>query len=703
MNKLYTLLTTGLVIAGNTFGATDNPDKVDDKVWLNNKLGLGHEVPPPWTPLQVKDNTVKVWGREIILDGSGFPSQVINQGQPMLCAPLTLKAVMSDGKTVSFKPDRVKLVKKYPDEAIFAGNSSAAGISAKLKTTVEFDGFMKFELTLGAADNVKVKQLYLDCPLRPDQMKYYISPFRGYSPMLIMDTWGTLTKKRKFKFYNTFSLTGTDVSWNWSCDAPENWRLQRRSRALEVIPSEDEFTFRVNFIDAYAGVKVGKERKIVFALQPGPFRPPLKNYRRYTALWWEAKPALLKRVAATGLKPMVCLWPFSMQGTVYKNSLPEYARASRVGFSYPWPEDPKAFRTWMKETQAAGGLVCPYINTDNFNLDWGAGKKYQAQWAGAPIPEKRPPTKNGFRPKYGQAVCYHAKSLQDFYVWLLVRAMQEFGYDGYYSDNTWSKACKNPAHPASHQGWTDEDGRKWPRIPLLETRNYYKRIYKAIKKIKPDALFFVNGGGSPLSFWDFRLTAEYLSRVAGSEQLWSEFVKPEDMKGGFFRGHQFGTMPLAFPQCAGKNLSAAGARSLLSILVMGDTVTQWEVTAHQLTLVNFDKLKGAFKIWEADWVPFWKSGSYLNCASKNVYLTLYKKPDAALIFVSNPNGGKTTEVKVSVDLAKVFPRTGSYSAFDPESDKAVPLTSAMVLNDTMHMFTVQVKPHDFRAVVITKK
>ena len=92
----------------------------------------------------------------------------------MLCAPLTLKAVMSDGKTVSFKPDRVKLVKKYPDEATFAGNSSAAGISAKLKTTVEFDGFMKFELTLGAADNVKVKQLYLDCPLRPDQMKYYI-------------------------------------------------------------------------------------------------------------------------------------------------------------------------------------------------------------------------------------------------------------------------------------------------------------------------------------------------------------------------------------------------------------------------------------------------------------------------------------------------------------------------------------------------
>ena len=72
-----------------------------------------------------------------------------------------------------------------------------------LKTTVEFDGFMKFELALSADDNVKVKQLYLDCPLRPDQMKYYISPFRGYSPMLIMDTWGTLTKKRKFKFYNT--------------------------------------------------------------------------------------------------------------------------------------------------------------------------------------------------------------------------------------------------------------------------------------------------------------------------------------------------------------------------------------------------------------------------------------------------------------------------------------------------------------------
>lgn len=699
------LLLTAILNAGlMTFAAVEDPNKVNDKVWLNNKLGLGHEVPPPWTSLQVKDNTVTVWGRKIILSGSGFPEQIINQGQPMLCSPLILKAVLSNGKTVTLKPGKVKLLKKYSDQATFEGVSSVAGIFAKLKTTVEFDGFMKFEMSLSATDSVKVKRLYLDCPLRPDQIRYYNSPFRGYSPMLIMDTWGSITKKRKFKFYNTFSLAGTDLSWNWSCDAPENWRLQRRSRALETIPSEDDFIFRVNFIDAYSGVKLGNDRKIVFAFQPGPFRPPLKNYRQYTALWWEAKPNLLKRVKATGLKPMICLWPFSLKGTVYQDRTPEYARASRVGFNYPWPENPKKFRTWMKDTHDAGGLVCPYINTDNYDLDWGPGsKKYQKEWAGLAVAAKRPLTKNGFRPKYGQAICYNTKTWDDFYVWLLVKAMREFGYDGYYSDNTWSKACKNPAHPDSHKAYTDEDGRKWPRIPLMKTRNLYKRIYKAVKKIKPDALFFVNGGGSPLSFWDFRLTAEYLSRVAGAEQLWSEFVKPEDMKGGFLRGHQFGTMRLGYPQYTGKNLKAFGARAILSILLMGDTVTYWEVSAHQLTLVNFDKLKGQFKIWEAEWVPFWKSGSYLNCASKNVYLTLYKKPDEALIFVSNINGGKAVDIKVSVDLAKVFPRTGKYSAFDPESGKMLKMSSTMVLNNTMHMFTVKVKSHDFRAVVIKRE
>ena len=67
------------------------------------------------------------------------------------------------------------------------------------------------------------------------------------------------------------------------------------------------------------------------------------------------------------------------------------------------------------------------------------------------------------------------------------------------------------------------------------------------------------------------------------------------MKGGFLRGHQFGTMRLVLPQCAGKNLKAPGARSLLSILLMGDTLSQFEVTAHQLTLVNFDKLKRRFQ------------------------------------------------------------------------------------------------------------
>ena len=142
MIRVKTLLAAAILSMGlAAFALTEDPGKVSDKVWLNNKLGLGHEVPPPWTPVQAKDNTVSVWGRKIILSGSGFPEQIINQGQPMLCSPLVLKAVLSSGRTIALKPGKVKLLKKYSDHAIFAGVSSGGGISAKVKTTVEFDGF----------------------------------------------------------------------------------------------------------------------------------------------------------------------------------------------------------------------------------------------------------------------------------------------------------------------------------------------------------------------------------------------------------------------------------------------------------------------------------------------------------------------------------------------------------------------------------
>ncbi len=691
--------------------ALDDPAQLDSSVWEGNNLGRSHKVPPPWTPVTVNETTVSVWGRDIILSGSAMPAQIVNQDDPMLTDAVQFLAEKEDGEIVTLMPGELSVREKHDDKAVFEGNATGGGIAVKTLTTIEFDGFMKFDCTFSAPENIKVKRLFMESRLRPDLIgPHYVSPFRGYSPMLILDTWGKIEEKRGFPFYNTFAISGTKYSWHWSSDCPENWRLQRRNRALEVEPTADTRIFRVHFIDAYAPIEIGTERKITFGLQAGPFRPPLKDWRKYEALWWEEKPFSVTKVKSAGLEPLICLWPFSTKGTAYRG--PEhsdaYKRAARMAFNVPWPEDPEKFRSWMKETQEAGGLVCPYTNTDNFDLNWGPGSgKYRDEWAGVKLPEKIPEeSTNGFRPKHGFRVCYHSDSWQDYYTWILVKALKEFNFDGYYVDNVSSKACKNPDHPDSHHPYVDEDGREWPRIPMMKARDFYVRLYKAVKEVKADAPFFANGASSPFTIWDFNLTLEYLSRVAGSEQYWTEFAKAEDLKGTFFRGHQVGCMRLVFPQYAGSNLTPEATRAMIAVLTAADTVNYWEVSSHTATLQKFNELKGRFKIWEAEWLPFWENSELVQCDVADVVSTIYRKEGDMLLVLSRLGGdkdGKSAPVPVSINSSKLFGDINSLQAWDAETQKSLSLKSNMVLNDTFHMLELELNPHDFRAVRLSAK
>jgi hypothetical protein len=278
--------------------------------------------------------------------------------------------------------------------------------------------------------------------------------------------------------------------------------------------------------------------------------------------------------------------------------------------------------------------------------------------------------------------------------------MEKYKFAGYYCDNTDSKACTNPAHPDSHKPYIDDDGKSWSRRPMFKAREFYKRIYKAIKKVNPEAIFFVNGGWPPYSFFEFAVTPEYLNRLAGDEQKWPEFVSPEDMQGCIFRGHQLGTQKLGYPAYSGKNISEAAGRAYLATMIMGDTSSSFEVMINGKAIHDFNTLKGKFKIWEAEWIPYWENGQIVSCDSKDLYLTVYKKTDEVLIFISNPKDKWQADAKISFTPEKVFPITGKLTAYDAESGTKVDLDHKMVLNTNCFSFKISVNAQDFRAIII---
>lgn len=687
-----------------------------EPAWLNNRLGLEHEVPKPWSEVRFQQKTAEIWGRTFQFADCALPEQVENQQEFMLLEPLRLVYESEKGQPVTLQPvqDSLKILEQYPDYLVLSGQAEAPGIKADIRTELWFEGFMKITVDFDGSEELQVLTLSLIAPFNPEVMgPDYVLPFSGYAPELIRGTWGQATRDRKFPHSTFFTVSGKKCSLMFLSECPENWLLQRRSAVYQLFPGEDDFTFQVNFIDVYRKTAVGK-RRIEFGLVWGPARPSRPDWRQYTALWWEARPDRVKKVSELGLKPLVTVWPFSLRGEVYSEENLQkrhgeemaraYARASRVSFNIPLPENPDAYSQWLAETRAAGGLITPYVNADNFDPEKGAGSVYKEEWSGKPLPETIDRHGNGFAPQNGGYVCFQSQSWADYYVYTLTEAMKTWKYEGYYIDNCGSHPCKNPNHPKSHQPYQDSFGKNWERDPLFTARMLYLRLYRAILKVNPDAVFYVNGGFY-YPFWDFSLTAEYLSRLAGNEQIWPEFVTVADTKGEFFSGRQSGTRKMLMAQYSGKNAGdTLPTRSTIAATIPGDLAVHWEITGSSQAFLDFDALKAKFRIWDAEWIPHWENKDYLNTSSENVLLTLYKKPDEALIFVSNAWNSDERAVDINLVTEKLFSHWGGELQWeDMETGNALDSTRGMFLDQHVQTCKILVQARDYRALRCSKK
>ena len=673
--------------------------------WLGNTLGLEHEVPTPFENVRISGKTVNVWGKIFIFNDMAFPEQVISLKQEMLTEEPVLFYEIDKNEETVLKPvsGAYKIQEQYPDYVVICGKAAAKDVKVDIRTELWFDGFMRITLKTDGGNSFKVKRFSIRYPFRPDVVgPHYSRPFMGYAPDLIRATWGQVKKKQNFPFMNYFNISGHDVSFTFLAECPYEWYLQRRSQAIQLEPSEDSLLFRVNFIDVFGKTILGK-RTLDFGMLWGPSRPPCKDFRKYQTLWWEAQPRYVAEKAKLGLKPMVLLWPFSITGKAYAaRANTPYGRASRVSFNVPEPENPGHFREWMKETQDAGGLVCPYINTDNFDPTKGAGKEYLKEWAGKPIPATFQKSDSGFAPRDGFYVCQRSSTWADYYVYTLVRLMKEYGFDGYYIDNCACHACENPNHGSECKPYLDESGRAWSRKPIFEARSIYLRIFRAVKKIKPDAVFFVNGG-SYYPFWDFTSTAEYLTRIAGDEQLWPEFMERKDMEGGFFRGQQYGPLKLVYPAYRGRNINPKATRAMMSVLFAGDPVF-WHSLCNTTPIDTFDQIRSKFKIWDAEFLPYWKNKKYVATSIPDIELTLYRKPNDALLIVANPWRKEAQTAVVSVMANQIFPGyNGRIKAVDAENQTVLEQTSGMYFENRTDILTVPVNGMDYKLILITKE
>lgn len=302
-----------------------------------------------------------------------------------------------------------------------------------------------------------------------------------------------------------------------------------------------------------------------------------------------------------------------------------------------------------------------------------------------------------------QFVC-GLSSFPDYRVWSFDYLFKQLRIDGYYYDNQIFRPCKNPDHK-DHRV-VDDKGNEVEITPLLVVRETYKRIYRALKKQNEQAIIVGHESLVAYPFVDIAIGLEAMLPLAGDKNYYTSFMGPDDCRGSYFRGHQRGIPFLWLPEYRGKmqvgEESVRAGRAMLSLLWLCDA-QYWAAWANMGVLHKDLSVRGRFKIWQAKWHPFWNQ-HYAFPEQEDVKVAVYQKPEASLLFISNPgkNAYKKATIAINVGDGMFGPRVDlrELEIRDAETGHIIEGQRWPAEDKMFYNIELDIPDQDFRIVVI---
>ena len=190
-----------------------------------------------------------MWGRQYQCDGGALPRQIVNQGEEMLAAPVTLR-LAADGSTADLAASgghkRSGLAGRGGSSAPKPGS---AGWESSLATTTEFDGSQRYDLTLTPAAPVEVTDLVLEVPVKAKYASFLL-PSNGISANAV--TMGTAAWRRPSCPRCGWATTTSALAWFAESD---QWWRPHDEQMLEVAPEGDRTVLRCKMVRSDAGTR----------------------------------------------------------------------------------------------------------------------------------------------------------------------------------------------------------------------------------------------------------------------------------------------------------------------------------------------------------------------------------------------------------------------------------------------------------------
>jgi hypothetical protein len=164
-------------------GGINEPQKQTRLTWLNSTMAQKNDVIKPYIPLEVKQQSISLLGRKVILDHTGFPKNIetfftpemtsfSDKAKEVLNQPISLVAENTNGSPIQWKSNGVKFTEEAPGTVKWEAKNTSADLQMDVTGSIEFDGFVAYTVKVTALQDVRLNDIRMEIPFNNQSAKY---------------------------------------------------------------------------------------------------------------------------------------------------------------------------------------------------------------------------------------------------------------------------------------------------------------------------------------------------------------------------------------------------------------------------------------------------------------------------------------------------------------------------------------------------
>jgi hypothetical protein len=468
--------------------------------------GRSSTVPPGFEPIRVQNETeegfdVRLQGRSLHFEHGPFPRQIRSLDQNLFLSPPRI-VLGQGGNTIPIVWGERNVSDTSDRRTVFTTQGSAGSLSVEASTTIEFDGMIRVGFRVTSESPSKFDRFAYTFDFEKDaathfnhHLKYDYRTMRVVNKDLL-DTAGAIPDTPlRIDHVPSFAVGGDDVGFEWWADTDADW-APGSDGGINL--SQETHGVRLTIAPVGRATRVGPDRSwthelAIFAL---PMRTapsvvhgnrfiPLGEASRYTPEPW------LRMFSIQFPGQFQSEWHGLPASIDDDRQVALRARFARLGVGYiPYAKltaapslHPHAMAR-SDEWSATGKM---------FTGPGGSDRKFLAQrgW------KRRTP--------YSYAACAWKTDYLDWILGEVLRALDAEALDGLYFD--WG-AVMEPCADSSRRGAI--------RWGYFQVRDFYRRLYEAVRARNPTAPITIHTHGQPRAlgaFVDYVFVGEALSVV----------------------------------------------------------------------------------------------------------------------------------------------------------------------------------------------